>query len=99
MSNYGNNIMKNETGLVYKVYATPEEIEKRKKDLIKLNSKWRRSNTYGKNLLDSRRESIHSYFSEKNINNQKVEEDLFHPERDRETYLKRLEKMKGLFLN
>ena len=99
MSNYGNNIMKNETGLIYKVYASPEQMEKRKKDLIKLNSKWRRSNTYGKNLLDSRRESINSdnYFSDKI--HQKVEEDLFHPERDRETYLKRLDKMKGLFLN
>ena len=104
MSNYGENVLKNETGLIYKVHGTPEQIIKRKKEIMRENSKWKRSNTYGKRLLDYQRNIIEDkyFFSEKNNNiifENENENEILKPERDRDTYIKRLEKMKGLLLN
>ena len=70
----------------------------------KENSKWKRSNTYGKRLLDYQRNIIEDkyFFSEKNNNiiyENENENEILKPERDRDTYIKRLEKMKGLLLN
>ena len=102
MSNYGENVLKNETGLIYKVHGTPEQIIKRKKEIMRENSKWKRSNTYGKRLLDYQRNIIEDkyFFSEKNSPIiYENENEILKSERDRETYIKRLEKMKGLLLN
>ena len=102
MSNYGENVLKNETGLIYKVNGTLEQIIKRKNEIMRENSKWKRSNTYGKRLLDYQRNIIEDkyFFSEKNSPIiYENENEILKSERDRETYIKRLEKMKGLLLN
>ena len=102
MSNYGENVLKNETGLIYKVHGTPEQIIKRQKEIMRENSKWKRSNTYGKRLLDYQRNVIEDqyFFSEKNPHSTyENQNEILKPERDRDTYIKRLEKMKGLLLN